>query len=253
MSKRLAYLGPAGTYSEEAAIKYDPNATLVPFPSIPASVASVDQGSADEAIVPIENSLEGAVTYTVDLLIHESKLLIKNEVDLPIHHCLMAKADTRPEDIEVIYSHPQSLAQCRAYLEKNLPNAALVASLSNSAAVGEMRDSSQVAGAIAGRQAAALYKATILDTDIEDNPNNTTRFVVLAHTDHERTGTDKTSLCFDFADDAPGTLVTALASFADRGINLNKVESRPTRTNLGRYGSRSILNSSRRVVSNELC
>jgi prephenate dehydratase len=235
MTNRLAYLGPAGTYSEEAALKYDSGAALVPFSSIPAVVGSIDAGKADLGIVPIENSLEGAVTYTVDLLIHESKLLIRDEVVLPIHHCLMTNPGTRVEDIKVIYSHPQSLAQCRAYLEKRLPYAQPMASLSNSAAVAEMQKSQKTAAAIAGRRAAALYGAELIDKDIEDNSNNVTRFVVLAPTDHAPTGRDKTSLCFDFADDAPGILVSALQEISSRGINLNKIESRPTRKSLGRY------------------
>lgn len=235
MTKRLAYLGPAGTYTEEAATSYDSEATLVPMPSIPAVFNAVNSGDADEAVVPIENSLGGAVAQTLDILIHESKLLIKGEIVLPIHHCLQSKSGVKMSDIEVIYSHPQSLAQCRGYLEKNIPNARLVASLSNSAAVEEMQASDEVAGAIAGKRAAMLYGSEILDENIEDNPSNATRFVVLAFSDHAPTGTDKTSLCFDFSDDAPGILVTALAAFSDHGINLNKIESRPTRKSLGRY------------------
>ena len=197
---------------------------------------AVSSGEADEAVVPIENSLGGAVAQTLDLLIHDSKLLIRGEIVLPIHHCLQSKAGVKMDDIEVVFSHPQSLVQCRSYLENNLPNARLVASLSNSAAVEEMQQSNdEVAGAIAGKRAAALYGSAILDEDIEDNHSNATRFVVLAFSDHAPTGADKTSLCFDFSDDGPGILVTALAAFSDHDINLNKIESRPTRKSLGRY------------------
>ncbi len=235
MTTRIAYLGPIGTYTEEAALKYDGEAVLVPFQSIPAAIGAVDDGEADEAVVPIENSLEGAVTYTLDVLIHGSMLSIQNEIVLPIHHCLLAKKGTETRGIETIYSHPQSLAQCRSYLEKNFPNASLVASLSNSAAVEEMKGDGASAAAIAGQRNAQIYEVEILERNVEDNPNNMTRFVVLAKDDHERTGVDKTSLCFEFSDDSPGMLVTALEEFSSRGINLNKIESRPTRRSLGRY------------------
>jgi prephenate dehydratase len=235
MAKRISFLGPSGTYTEEAATRYDPEASLVSCSTITASAQAVISGDADEAVLPIENSLGGAVAETLDLLIHQGELQIRGEIVLPIHHCIMAKHDTSPADVTVVYSHPQSLAQCRAYLAKNYPNARLIASLSNSAAVGEMQSSEETAAAIAGRRAAELYKANVLDLDIEDNPSNATRFVVMAHTDSQPTGTDKTSLCFDFDRDAPGTLVIALGEFANRGINLNKIESRPTRMGLGRY------------------
>lgn len=235
MKKRLSYLGPEGTYTEEAATKYDPDAYLVSCPTITAAANAAESGDADEAVLPIENSLGGAVAETLDLLIHQSKLQIRSEIVLPIHHCIMTKHDTNPADVSVVFSHPQSLAQCRGYLERHYPNARLVASLSNSAAVGEMQASEETAAAIAGRRAAELYQANVLDQEIEDNPSNATRFVVMGHTDHEPTGNDKTSLCFDFKSDAPGILVVALGEFSNRDLNLNKIESRPTRLGLGRY------------------
>lgn len=235
MKRRLAYLGPSGTYSEEAAQLYDSGAELIPVPSLPAVIASVDSGDAHEGIVPIENSLEGAVTFTVDLLIHESSLLIKNELVLPIHHCLMAAVGANWDDIQVVYSHPQSLAQCREYLQRHFPDAGLIPSPSNSAAVGEMLKSTTPAAAIAGKRAAANYDVKILDEGVEDNHSNATRFVVLSSSDSAPTGNDKTSLCFNFDADSPGILVRVLTEFSSRGINLNKIESRPTRKSLGRY------------------
>lgn len=235
MTKRITYLGPSGTYTEEAASKYDPDADLVSCSTFTAAANAVVAGKADEAVLAIENSLGGAIAETLDLLIHQSELQIRHEIVLPIHHCIMAKHDTSPADVTVVYSHPQSLAQCRGYLAKNYPNARLVASLSNSAAVGDMQSSEETAAAIAGIRAAELYKASVLDREIEDNPSNATRFVVMAHTDHQPTGADKTSICFDFDSDAPGILVIALGEFSNRGINLNKIESRPTRMGLGRY------------------
>lgn len=232
---RISYLGPEGTYTEEAATRYNPEASLISYSTITSAANAVVAGESDEAVLPIENSLGGAVAETLDLMIHQSALKIRSEIVLPIHHCIMAKHDTSPADVTVVYSHPQSLAQCRGYLERNYPNARLVASLSNSAAVGEMQTSTETAAAIAGKRAAGLYEANVLDEEVEDNPSNATRFVVMSHTDHEPTGTDKTSLCFDFNSDAPGILVVALGEFSNRDINLNKIESRPTRMGLGRY------------------
>ncbi len=232
---RLAYLGPAGTYTEEAALSFDSDAELLPYPSFHAAAAAVEAGDADSAVVAIENSLEGAVTATLDMLIHDSKLYIQNELVLPIHHCLLTKADTHFDDIQVIYSHPQSLGQCRGYLERRLPKAQLVASLSNSAAVQEMQQNGGPAAAIAGRRAAEIYGAEILEESFEDNQSNATRFVVLSPSDHAPTGTDKTSICFAFSHDAPGILQSILSEIARRGINLSKIESRPTKEVLGRY------------------
>ncbi len=234
MTNRLSYLGPKGTYSEQAAIQYDNSAILVARSTIPLAADAINSDAADEAIVPIENSLGGAVVETLDLLIHQSGLLIKNEIALPIRHCLMASPGTERSEIRKIYSHPQSLSQCRQYLSRHFPECQLVASLSNSAAVEEM-NGDRYSAAIAGSRAAALYNANILEENVEDNPTNATRFVVLSKNDHYPTGTDKTSICFEFHDDAPGILVTALGEFSSKGINLNKIESRPNRLVLGRY------------------
>ena len=235
MVKRLSYLGPAGTYSEQAAVLYDSQAELVPFPSIPAVCRAVSDGVADEGIVPIENSIEGSVVYTLDYLIGESDLSIFDEVVLPIDHCLMIRPGANPRDVRTIYSHPQSLAQCRRFLEDNFPGAEPMASLSNSAAVSHMMESAATAAAIAPQRAAELYGAEIIERGIQDVTNNATRFVLLGWQDHAPTGDDKTSLCFTFTEDAPGSLYSALGVFATRNINLVKIESRPTKESLGRY------------------
>ena len=235
MSKRLGFLGPEGTYTEQAGLNYDPEAELVPYPSIPAVASAVESGEVDEGVVPIENSLEGAVTHTLDLLIHDSTLSIRQELVLPIDHCLVVQPGTKIEDIELIYSHPQALAQCRSFLAERFQDASLTASLSTAASVREMQESDVVAAAIANRRAATLNGAHVLLEGIQDDRSNATRFVILAPTDHSRTGADKTSICFDFENDAPGILYTVLGEFSQRGINLTKIESRPTRANLGRY------------------
>ena len=235
MTKRLGFLGPAGTYCEEAAIGYDSAASLVPLRSIPAVIAAVDAQEVDEGVVPIENSLEGAVTFSLDLLIHDSNMFICSEVLVPVQHRLIGKAGTKLEDIRVVYSHPQGLAQCRGYLEKHLPHAQQSASLSTAGSVTDMHQSDVVAAAIANERAAGLFDGTILVSDIQDDPNNVTRFVVLGPKDHAPTGVDKTSICFDFEHDAPGILYEVLGELSKRGINLAKIESRPTRRSLGRY------------------
>lgn len=235
MGVRLAYLGPQGTYSEQAAIDYDPLSERVAYSAIPLVVGAADRGEVEEAIVPIENSLEGTVTFTVDILIHESDLKITSEVVVPIHHCLLTEPGTQLEQVEVVYSHPQALAQCRNYLTREVPNAGHVASLSTASAVLDMRASRYKAAAISSRRAAEIFDASIYDSNIEDVSNNQTRFVVLAESDHEPTGRDKTSICFDFSQDAPGVLYDTLGELARRGINMIKIESRPDRRSLGQY------------------
>ncbi len=234
-SRRLGYLGPAGTNTELACLAYDGTATRVPYPSIPDVGSAVESRSVDEGVVPIENSVGGSVSVTLDLLVHGSGLAIRNELVSPITHSLLGREATKLSDIRVIYSHPQALEQCRVYIAGHLPNAEPVASLSTSAAVEEMLAADLPSAAIATERAGELYGAHTLDRGIEDYPNNMTRFVVLARTDHPRTGEDKTSICFSFDDDAPGILYSVLREFANRGINLAKIESRPTREALGRY------------------
>ncbi len=233
--KKIAYLGPPGSFSEEAALKHDEKAQLLAFFTIPAVASAVETGIADEGIVAIENSLEGSVTDTLDLLIHDSRLLINRELVLPIDHHLLVKPDTETIDIKVIYSHPQALAQCRRFLERCFPKAEMVAALSTSAAVEQMMSSVVPAGAIGNNRAAMLYGARALARNIQDRSPNVTRFVVLTLHDHPATGNDKTSLCFSFDKDHPGLLASVLQEFAEHNINLSKVESRPSKEGLGKY------------------
>jgi prephenate dehydratase len=190
---------------------------------------------AEEGVVPIENSIEGSVTDTLDLLIHESRVSIRKELVLPIEHHLLAKPGTEVSDVKVLYSHPQALGQCRHFIERCFPKAQVVAALSTAAAVEEMMASSHPAAAIGTKRAAELYGAKTLAKAIHDQASNVTRFVVLAPTDHPPTGFDKTSLCFSFAEDRPGVLCEVLQEFAQRNINLAKVESRPSKESLGNY------------------
>lgn len=233
--KKLGYLGPAGTFSEEAAISFDARAEHVMYRSIPKVTEAVEGGEVDEAIVPIENSLQGSVTDVLDFLIHTERTHIKHELAIPVNNCLMVRAGTSPSSIKAIYSHPQPFGQCRGYLAANYPGIERVASLSTAGAVGDMLESKVPAAAIAPGRAAEIYGAEVIATGIQDAPNNFTRFVVLARTDHERTGRDKTSIAFSFSSDGPGLLYQALGAFATRKINLTKIESRPTGERLGRY------------------
>jgi prephenate dehydratase len=240
MPARLAYFGPPGTNAEEAAIKYSASRSmvpdLVPVPTITAVGMSVENGEADEAVMPIENSLEGAVAETLDFLVHTAKRsVICGEVVLLIDHYLLAKPGVKAEQVKVITSMPQALAQCRGYIEKNFPGARVEAAMSTAAAVEDVMTRDDAA-AIGNRRAAAIYGAEVLANQVQDRSPNHTRFVVVAPQDHEPTGDDRTSLAFAFAnEDRPGQLVGALQEFSSRGINLSKIESRPSRERLGTY------------------
>ena len=239
MAVRLGYLGPNGTYSEEAASLYAaqslPDAEMVSYSSIPAVISAAWNGEVEEAVVPIENSIEGVVTFTVDMLIYDCDLKIKAEVIVPIHHCLVADGDMDTARARVIYSHPQALAQCRAYLRERLPDAEHLSSLSTAAAIEDMRNSRQPALAISSARAADMFGATVVESNIEDLINNQTRFATLARQDGARSGRDRTSICFDFAQDAPGTLYRTLGELEKRNINMIKIESRPDKRSSGHY------------------
>jgi prephenate dehydratase len=234
---RISYLGPAGTYSEIAALSYArPGDTLVPMASHHAVLEAVEQGAADVAMMPIENILEGAITVTLDLLIHQTALRICAETVVPIKHHLLGHPGTNIHTAKVLYGHPQSLAQCRQFIESTLPHVTTVASLSNSAAPIDALTATPPALAIGTARSAELTGAAILVPDIQDKSNNVTRFVALAHQDHAPTGNDKTSLCFGFdREDQPGLVVRVLSILADAHINMIKLESRPSKAVLGQY------------------
>lgn len=235
-----AFLGPRGTFSEEAALGYlereghDPE--LVAFSSIPALTAAVETGLADQSILPIENSLEGSVSSTLDLLIHETSLKIKGEMVLPVRHFLVTVPGASLNDIAVVTSHPQGLGQCRRFIERCLPNAQQVAHLSTAGAVEEVsRGGDPTRAAIGTARAAALYDGAILAHDIQDQRANVTRFVVLAREDAAQTGTDKTSFAFTVKENVPGALHAILSVLADANLQMTKIESRPTKAWLGAY------------------
>ena len=235
MQKLVAYLGPEGTFTESAAVKHSPDAKLKPYPSISSVVSAITDGEAEEGIVPIENSLQGSVNDTLDLLIQRPKTFIRGELVLPVEHSLLVRSATKSEDIRVIYSHPQALAQCRYYLEAHFSGVATIASLSTAAAAEQVKHSKEPDAAIGTTRAASLYGLEILEERIQDNQYNVTRFAVIGPSDHKPTGRDKTTLCFSFDDDRPGLLYGVMKQFADLEINLGKLESRPTGKSLGQY------------------
>lgn len=234
----IAYLGPPGTFSEEAALAYAggrAGANTLPMASIPAVVTAIETGAASVGVLPIENLLEGSVTFTLDLLIHETALQIAGEIVIPIRQYLLARPGLRLSEVQVLYAHPQSLGQCRKFIERCLPGVATVASLSNSAAPAEALADERPAAAIGTLRAAEITGAAVLARDIADNLSNVTRFIVLASQDSPPTGDDKTSFCFGFREDKAGVLVAALQELAAEQINMTKLESRPSKAVLGQY------------------
>jgi prephenate dehydratase len=237
---RVGYLGPAGTYSEEALRASAPEGIAeVPYPTIYDAVMAVEEGEVERAVVPIENALEGAVAVTLDTLaLDATDLRIVAEVVHPIHHCVVAARELELAEVKRVVSHPQATAQCRRFLREHLGGAERVVAPSTADAVLSVRDSAEPEVALGSRLAAELYDCRILVADVEDHPDNVTRFVWLARAGEagEPTAGGKTSLVFwGGGDQSPGWLVQALREFADRGVNLTRIESRPRRTSLGHY------------------
>jgi prephenate dehydratase len=231
-----AFLGPRGSFSEEAALLRADTDQLVAFSSFPALVSAVETGLADEAVLPIENSIEGAVSTTLDLLIHETALRIAGELALPVRHFLITRPGVHLEDVRVVTSHPQALGQCRRFLDRCLPGVEQEAALSTSGAVKDVAegDDDHRAG-IGTARAAELYGGAILAHDIQDVHTNVTRFVVLAREDAPPTGNDKTSLAFRVQENVPGALHAILAELAVENLQMTKIESRPSKGWLGDY------------------
>jgi prephenate dehydratase len=232
---RVAYLGPEGTNSHDAALaSYGETATLVPFSDIPTAVAAVGAQIVDQAIVPIENSTEGSVTITLDLLIAADAPPVVGEMVLAVRHHLIARPGAQLNDIERVVSIAQASAQCRNFLRDHLPGAQVFPALSTAAAVATCVYSERLA-AIGTEAAARLYAMEVIAADIQDNADNATRFVILGRDRPHPTGRDRTSLVFSLAADRPGGLLAALRPFAERSINLSRIESRPTKATLGNY------------------
>ena len=229
---RVAYLGPAGTFSQQAVAKhFGQEVEALAETDIDACFQAVETGRADYAVVPVENSTEGSVGRTLDLIV-ASPLKICGEVMLPIHQSLMRKHGGLA-GIARIYGHAQSLAQCQQWLARHLPNAERISVVSNSD--GARRAASEVDAATLGSATAAeLYGLSVIESRIEDEASNTTRFLVLGQTDAAPSGCDKTSLVMG-AKNQPGAVVKLLQPLADAGISMSKLESRPSRASRWEY------------------
>jgi prephenate dehydratase len=236
MLTSVAFLGPEGTYTDEASYLYAPNASRVPYGSLGLVTSALEDGEVDEAVVPIENSLGGTVIEVVDFLLNCEKAQIKGEILLPIDHCLITRPGVQLGDIRIVMSKQEALTQCRQFLAKELRFSEQISTTSTALAVTDLKEADDRTAAIGPRRAAELAGLPILAQGIQDRQNNVTRFAVLASNGNAPSGSDKTSIAFDFDKrDAPGLVYGALRPFADREINLTKIESRPTGKGMGNY------------------
>jgi chorismate mutase/prephenate dehydratase len=224
---KVAFLGPEGTFTQQAVLKhFGHSVRALPLPSIAEVFYEVQAGHADFGVVPIENSTEGTVNHTLDMFMNSS-LKICGEIELRIHQNLMGKMKGL-ESIQRVVSHPQSLAQCRGWLDEHLPKAERIAASSNAEAARRARDEDGTA-AIAGTVAAEIYSLQIMVPEIEDRPDNTTRFLVIGRKLFGASGKDKTSLLITGGNtQSPGALHKLLEPFARKGISLTRIESRPS-------------------------
>ncbi|HEY8368560.1 MAG TPA: prephenate dehydratase [Thermodesulfobacteriota bacterium] len=223
---QVAFFGPKASFTHQAAVQqFGSSATYVAARTIADVFDEVERGRVQYGVVPIENSTEGVVTHTLDMFL-DSALKIFAEIQLVVHHDLLSVSG-RIEDVQKIYSHPQAIAQCRLWLQKHMPNVPTVDVTSTSAAA-QMVVDDPTAAAIASEVAGALYNLRPVARRIQDNPHNTTRFLVIAQKEPERGAADKTSLLFSIKDEV-GILHRILGCFASRGVNVTKIESRPTK------------------------
>ncbi len=229
---KVAFLGPMATFTHLAAQQqFGLSAQLVPQKSIPTVFEEVEKGRALYGVVPVENSTEGMVSHTLDMFV-DSDLKITAEVLLEVSHDLLSRTG-RMEDVRKVYSHPQALAQCRHWLEENLPNVPLV-DVASTALAAQIVSEDLGAAAIASCSAAEHYSLKVVRNRIEDQVNNFTRFIVVSRKLAETSGNDKTSILFSVKDE-PGILYRMLEPFARRGVNLSKIESRPVKTKAWEY------------------
>ncbi|NJD03776.1 MAG: prephenate dehydratase [Ruminiclostridium sp.] len=233
---RIGFLGPKGTFSHEALSVYakDMLYEACDYFSIQELLQAVQNNEVDEAIAPIENSIEGAVNATLDILATDVDLLIKSELVIPVRENLLVKKGTSLKNISHILSHPQPLGQCRNFINSHFPDAQIRATYSTAGAAEEVAAGSGDSAAIGSSVAAEAYGLEIAEKDIHDCENNHTRFIAVSHTDGDRTGNDRTSIVFS-TEDKPGSLYRILDIFSLWDINMSKIESRPAKNQLGRY------------------
>lgn len=230
---KVAYLGPEGTFTQQAALKhFGHSAVVLPFPTIDDVFREVESGAVNYGVVPVENSTEGVVNHTLDNFLG-SNLKICGEVELRIHHNLLVSDVTSVGNISRIYSHSQSLAQCRKWLDAHYPKAERVAVSSNAEAAKRLKGEWNAA-AIAGSLAAERYNLQVLAEKIEDQPDNSTRFLIIGTQSVPPSGVDKTSIVVSTRNE-PGALHNLLAPFHRYGVDLTRVETRPSRTGVWTY------------------
>jgi prephenate dehydratase len=241
MTPRIAYLGPAGTFTEDALRQARAGAAFEPLATgtIHDAILAVERGDADRALVPFENSIEGAVRPTLDTLALEAEsVTIVGEYDYPIRISLIGRRQLAGAEISAVLSHPQASAQCTGFLRRELSGAEVRATASTAEAVRAISESDEPWAALGAEAAAQLYGCVVLRDGVEDSDENVTRFVWIAPqgTEPEGEGPWRTSLVFsELGEDHPGALVEALLEFSRREINLTRIESRPRRRGLGRY------------------
>jgi prephenate dehydratase len=239
---RLGYLGPEATFTEAAARTLPAAGELIAYPTVPAALDAVRHDDVDGAVVPVESSVEGSVNATLDELIRGAPLVITAEVLLPVAMALLARPGTVLGTVRTIVTHPVAEAQCRRWVSAKLPEAGITVTTSTAAAAaavaaGETGPSGKYDAAIAAPVAAERYGLETLATAIGDNPDAVTRFVLVRKpaSPPPPTGADRTSLVAFIRDDHPGALLEILEQFAARGVNLSRIESRPTGNGMGRY------------------
>lgn len=233
--RRYAYLGPAGTFSEEALLSIGlPDLEPVPCTTIAEVFDLVEHGRVDGGVVPIENSVEGSVTATLDGLAFDTSLEIQSEIVLDIHHSVIVAPGVKLSDATSIVAHPQASAQCRRWIARNAPSLVITAANSNAEAV-QIAVANPGVIALGPALAAELYGGELLEKNVEDYAGNQTRFVVLGRGVRPKTGHDKSSLALFLKKDKPGALLMILSEFAYGEINLTKIQSRPTKRALGEY------------------
>lgn len=229
---KVGFLGPEGTFSQQALYKhFGHSAQTLPLASIEEVFQEIESGNADFGVVPVENSGQGTIQSTLDMFL-TSKLKICGEVELRVHQHLLSRTG-RMEDIERVYSHPQSLAQCKAWLRANLPHAEKIPVSSNAEAARRARVADDCA-AIAGETAGYVYGLKVLAGPIEDRQDNTTRFLVIGREFFTPSGHDRTSLLV-YVRDQPGALYNVLSPFAKHGVSMNRIESRPAHSGRWQY------------------
>ena len=228
----IAYFGPEATFTHQAAIRrFGSSVEYAPMKTIGDVFIDVAKNRAEYGVVPVENSTEGVVNHTLDMFI-DSELKIVAQIILPIQHCLLSKS-TRRDQVKRLYSHPQALAQCRQWVQIHLPGAEIIEASSTTRAA-ELAARSRTAGAIASSLAAERYRLNVLESDIQDNSSNATRFLVLGRKCGAPTGSDRTSFIFSVVDEV-GSLHRALAPLSRHKINMTRIESRPSKRKAWAY------------------